>query len=349
VGRGEITVIPHAITSSLCDDLLNKLDSLEPKQFESLATQPEKLRLPLRRLFQLGATGKLYHRCKQEGAKLLFMIGYIDWPVYKPTLIEALPGAKQGTFHRDFSVDGGLSVTFALTDKGRLGGDDGVDIAQPRRSGTVFDGNFCHASTAVATSAKRTVLLHLYAGRGLTARQLLDSFQCLARVSAPPESLQCYIMNQGGQLWMAEGWSGKVHDERARTCDLRSPDNRRFRSLDKVDAVLGLGCNLSLHPAQQLARRVAPRHTPRHTPPDNTGDVELGLRPNLSLHPPQQLARPIAPRHTPLADTGDDVQPDSRRLGKARARSGPRVRWSDQTAQRVSPRRLQHVESVAHA
>ena len=102
-------------------------------------------------------------------------------------------------------MDGGLSITFALTDKGMLWGDDGVFIAQPRRSGTVFDGNYCHASTAVATSAKRTVLLHLYAGRGLTARQLLETFQCLARESGPPESLQCYIMNQGGQLWMAKG------------------------------------------------------------------------------------------------------------------------------------------------
>ena len=64
--------------------------------------------------------------------------------VYKPTLIEASPGAKQGTFHRDFSVDGGLSITFALTNEGMLWGDNGIYMAQPRRSGTVFDGNYCH-------------------------------------------------------------------------------------------------------------------------------------------------------------------------------------------------------------
>ena len=110
VGKGEILVIPHAISPDLCDDLLNKLDSLLPHQFGTLATQPEIA--PRRRLFQLGATGELYHRCKHEGAKLLFRLGSIDYPVYKPTLVEALPGAKQGTFHRDFSMDGGLSINF---------------------------------------------------------------------------------------------------------------------------------------------------------------------------------------------------------------------------------------------
>ena len=84
VGKGEIVVMPHAISSDLCDDLLNKLDSLKPQQFESLATQPERLRL--RRLFQLGATGKLYHRCKHEGPSIIFVKKSFCWKSSKLTI-----------------------------------------------------------------------------------------------------------------------------------------------------------------------------------------------------------------------------------------------------------------------
>jgi hypothetical protein len=246
-------VYPHALSTDLCDDLLNKIDELSLDQLAVLATQPDKLR----RLFQLGATGNLYRRCVQEGLKLLALLGIHDVPVYKPTLIVAMAGAKQGIFHRDFKRYG-LSITFSLHDKTMRWGDSGIVIKQPRRSGTVFDGGHCHASSAVPKSSRPQALLHLYGGLQITAKELLSTHQCLPQLaieSGSLPSLETYFIKHGGQIPMASGWRGSIIDEQAGTCDLRSPDGRRFGRLVSVLAEVGI----TALPAASTTRRESMR------------------------------------------------------------------------------------------
>ena len=82
VGAGEIVVIPHALSSELCDDLLIKANELhvDPtfEKLKTLHTQPDKLR----RLFQLGATGNLYRRSVQETSKILASRGIHNMSIH---------------------------------------------------------------------------------------------------------------------------------------------------------------------------------------------------------------------------------------------------------------------------
>ena len=195
VGVGEVVVMPNAMSTQLCDNVLDKADSLyrEPgfEKLKELATQPD----GLRRLHRLGANGALYRQAMQETVMPLASLGIHGVPIYKPTLLMCKAGAEQGIFHRD-TREHTLSITFACQNKTMLFGDDGRIIHQPRRSGTVFDGSHCHASSQLGKKSQPVVFLHLYAGHAITARELLSTYQCLlvlGESSTPPPPKQAEV------------------------------------------------------------------------------------------------------------------------------------------------------------
>lgn len=255
VDAKKIVVVPHALSRALCDDLLDKVDELYPKfdLLGGIATQPD----GMRRLFRLGPNGTLYHRCKYEGAQLLSNLGMPDLPVYKPTLVIGKPGAKHGLMHRDFKRFG-LSITFSLTHKSMLWGDNAIRIKQPLRSGTVFDGNHCHGSDEIEVDSPMTALLHLYAGHGITAEELRDTYQCLLVMAVTSGELEDYALRHGGQLTHTDGWKGIITDERRGKCDLKSPDGLRFCSLTAVLEHMGLVSSMPLAERRVSARLAQP-------------------------------------------------------------------------------------------
>ena len=180
-------MVPGALSAQLCNDLLDKVDDVISRvtfeKLNTLATQPDQMR----RSIQLGATGNLYRRSMQEAAELLSSLGIHDMPILKPTLIVGQPGASEGIFHRDFGRHA-LSITFACRNKTMLWGVNSIIIKQPRCSGTVFDGGYCHASPEIPQGGQLVVLLHLYADDSITAKELLKTHQCILQSAGVSES-----------------------------------------------------------------------------------------------------------------------------------------------------------------
>ena len=73
-------------------------------------------------------------------------------------------------------------------------------------------------------------------------------------MSASVEELEQYVIGLGGQLTHTAGWTGSIYSVEAGTCNLKSPEGRRYKSLESVVEAMGLTVDSFLP-----VRRVSPR------------------------------------------------------------------------------------------
>ena len=310
-GDDEIVVIPNSLDEALCCALYKKAASLKFDGLRKLNTQAD----GLRRHHQLGANGKLYPLCMRYGGETMLRLGVIDCPVFKPTLVIGRTPGKPGsvwaehqTLHGDLKTKGTHSISAALVDKTMLWTAAKVVVKQPRRSSTVWGGPACHGGNEFTGF---TALLHLYAGRGVTVQQLLDTYACLVHMAAHPAGLAAFVLQHGGQLQMLEGWTGVMRT--SDTGDFISPAGHRYRTLTAVGAALGL----IVEPARQRLRSSCVSSGAIEEAPATRSRVRASLR----LH------------SGPAARAASEKQPSasSRVRTSLRLRNGPAARSAPET------------------